>query len=622
MAKKNVLTHAKKLKAQEHLNENRLEAARDLLLQICQLDPRDAEAWSYLALSQRRLGQLADAEAAARRAIQIQPKYARARQMLGTVLQCAGEIAGAIESYHEALQLEPHDAETHYLLGNALKDRGSTAEAIVHYEKAIALRPDFLAALSNAGAALTATGRPAEALGYLERARVLSPNAPQVLCNIATILELDGQFDAAREKLWHALQFAPDFIDALAAIASLDEKAGRLEEAKQWVAKGLALAPENHSFIMTAAKLARGEQRFEEAIALLEKLRSSELGTASVGDIYINLGKLYDRVGNAARAYECFCEGNRLLAETLQTNGFDRLKYMRRIDRVRTYLTDELKCAQTYPNAGPDRTPVFLLGFPRSGTTLLDQILDSHPQLQTLSEKPTMHALTEAFQEMADGNPGALAALTEGEICHLRKVYFDAVRQQIKLQQNTILVDKMPLSTVWAHLIWRIFPDAKFILAIRHPCDVCLSCFMQNFAINEAMVTFNTMEDTVALYARVMSMWQDYVSALPLNYHRVRYEDLVANFENEARALLEFLGVEWHERVKNFNEHAKNRAINTPSYHQVTQPIYQHARFRWTRYAAQLAPVMGTLAPFIEYFGYDRMAGSAFNPATSADTEK
>jgi Sulfotransferase family len=155
-------------------------------------------------------------------------------------------------------------------------------------------------------------------------------------------------------------------------------------------------------------------------------------------------------------------------------------------------------------------------------------------------------------------------------------------------------------------LIWRVFPDAKFILAVRHPCDVCLSCFMQNFALNQAMATFYSLESTAALYAKVMGLWQQYVQKLPIRYHRIRYEDLVSNFEHETRRLLDFLEVGWDDAVLQHTEHARKRGtISTPSYHQVTQPIYQHAKYRWKRYAKQLESVMETLQPYIEYFGYE-----------------
>ena len=155
----------------------------------------------------------------------------------------------------------------------------------------------------------------------------------------------------------------------------------------------------------------------------------------------------------------------------------------------------------------------------------------------------------------------------------------------------------MPLNTVEVPLIWRLFPNAKCILAIRHPCDATFSCFMQNFVINNAMSTFFTLEKTAAAYAGVMSLWQEYIAVLPVDYHRIRYEDLVADQDGESRRLLDFLGLEWDEKVMHHDEHARTRHISTPSYHQVTQPIYKHAKYRWKRYEQYLKPVLPVLHP-------------------------
>jgi hypothetical protein len=213
--------------------------------------------------------------------------------------------------------------------------------------------------------------------------------------------------------------------------------------------------------------------------------------------------------------------------------------------------------------------------------------------------------MVRAFEDMAQGRENALAELSEAQIAQLRKTYFDEVAHHIELRPGNLLVDKMPLNTVNVHLIWRVFPQAKFILAIRHPCDVCFSCFMQNFRINEAMASFFSLDSAARTYDAVMRTWLEAAARLPLDFHRIRYEDLVADFEGETRALLTFLGVGWDDQVLGHTEHAIRRGtINTPSYHQVTQPIYAHAKFRWKRYASQFAPVMPTLKPYIEYFGY------------------
>jgi tetratricopeptide (TPR) repeat protein len=607
MAQKNILVRSKQTKAEALFRDNRLPEAKQLYASLAQTNRTDPSVWLMLGIINRKLGLFAESEECCRRAVTLQPGLAAAQQALGAALQCRGRMEEALAAYRTAIRLDPALAEAHYLLGNALKDLGLIKEAIEHYRKAIAVRPNFLEALSNLGLVLMTQGQTEETVDCLNRALQLKPASPQVLCNLAAVLEREGRFDEARQRLERALHHAPDFVDAIAKLAELDEKTIRLEQAKRWLEKGLSLAPDNVSLLTTASKIARSEGRFQDAIEVLEKIRTLTQNPAAVGDVCMNLGKLYDRVGDTERAFACFVEGNRLTAQISLPADYDRQSYLRRIDHLSGFLTDGL--ADSWANAtdpAPTPAPVFLLGFPRSGTTLLDQILDSHPKLQTMEEKPTVAAMVQEFARLADGRADALAVLNIEEIGGLRKSYFDAVRQHIQLRPGNILVDKLPLNTVNTHLIWRVFPNAKFILAVRHPCDVCLSCFMQNFTLNEAMATFYSLDSTAALYAKVMGLWQQCVQKLPIKYHQIRYEDLVSNFEHETRRLLDFLEVGWDDAVLQHTEHARKRGtINTPSYHQVTQPIYQHAKYRWKRYAKQLEPVMETLRPYIEYFGYE-----------------
>ncbi len=607
MGHKNILTRSKQVKAETLFRDNRLPEAKELYTSLAQTNRTDPSVWLMLGIINRKLGLFQESEECCRRAVALKSDFATAHQALGAALQCRGRMEEALATYRTSIRLDPSSAEAHYLLANALKDQGLMSEAITRYQEAVKLKPDFLEALSNLGAALMVQGKTEETINCLNRALKLNPASPQVLCNLGAVLEREGRFDEARERLERALHYSPDFVDAISKLAELDEKTIRLNEAKRWVEKGLKLAPNNIALLMTASKIARSEGHFQDAIEMLEKVRVHAENPAVMGEVYINLGKLYDRIGDAERAFPCFVEGNRLSAQISLPKDYDNQSYARKIDHLSVFLTDRLAISwKDTTDLNQVKSPIFLIGFPRSGTTLLDQILDSHPKLQTLEEKPTVAAMREEFRRLTDDRPEALAELNMTEISLLRKSYFDSAKQFIRMQPDLTLIDKMPLNTVNAHLIWRVFPNAKFILAVRHPCDVCLSCFMQSFGINEAMASFFTLESTAALYVKVMGLWLECARKLPINYHMVRYEDLVSNFEHETRRLLDFLEVGWDDAVLQHTEHARERGkINTPSYHQVTQPIYQHAKYRWKRYARQLEPVMETLQPFIEYFGYE-----------------
>lgn len=605
MAKPNILIRSKKVKASELLNSNQLREADAIYAAICKTTPSDAESWVLRALIHRKLGLFGEAEAYCRRALQLNPAYAWGQHVLGSVLQCQGRMNEALACYRKAISLDADYPETHYFLANALREMGMVHEAAASYRRAIQLHPNYLEALSNLGALLTSLDDIQEALRLLNKALALSPGAPQIHRNLGQILEREGRFVEALEKYRCATELAPDALDARISLASLLEKTNKLEEAAELVNGMLPHAPDDPSLLLVAAKLARRANNVDDAIAMLEKALGKQPGLSLAGDIHFWLGQMYDKKNDIERAYAHFKVGNQLISQATGTSG-DQDTFLERVKRLHGYLSPKLGTLQSsHPLSAEEANPVFLMGFQRSGTTLLEQILDSHPALQAIEEKPTVSTMVSAFEDMARGREDALATLTDAQVSTLRGVYFKEVARHIKLQPGGILVDKMPLNTINVHLIWRVFPQAKFIFVARHPCDVCLSCFMQNFVMNEANAGFISLESAAKVYAEVMQTWLEVVAKLPLDYHRIRYEDLVANFEGETRALLEFLGVGWDDRVLGHTEHAiKRGTIKTPSYHQVTQPIYQHAKYRWKRYARQLEPVLPMLQPLIDYFGY------------------
>ncbi|HEV2867529.1 MAG TPA: sulfotransferase, partial [Allosphingosinicella sp.] len=243
---------------------------------------------------------------------------------------------------------------------------------------------------------------------------------------------------------------------------------------------------------------------------------------------------------------------------------------------------------------------VFLVGFPRSGTTLLDTILMGHGQTHVLEEIPLLERVMAQV-----GGMERLADLDAAEIGRLREVYFASLDETAPPPLGATVIDKLPLNILGAPLIHRLFPDARFIFALRHPCDVALSCFTQGFELNDAMANFLEIEATAELYDKVMTFWQRCRDTLPLRVFELRYENLVADAEGAVRPLLEFLGLEWDPAVLDHHRTAAARGvISTPSYNQVTQRLYRHASGRWSAYREQLAPALPLLLPWARRFGY------------------
>ena len=595
----------KKSRADELAKASRLEEAKRIYLAVCQSNRHDVEAWVKLGTINRRLGLYPEAERCCRHGVSLAPALGLTHYALGAALQCQGKLQEAISCQRKALELMPRFADAHYLLGNALHESGELAAAADCYRQAVQIQPCCFEALSDLGAVLVTTGNRAEAILVLQQALGIRPDSIVVRRNLANALHLQGQTDEALDIVMQMLSDNPDSAAAIAGAAIFMERLGRISDAAELVRSGLAVSPLDPELQLVAARLARREGRYQEVAEVLESIRNQHMSKETEGEVLIMLGQAYDQLGSSAEVFPLLVEGNRLVARTVASIEPGRVRYLQRIYLISSYATPLLASGSGELPAPEIQPPAFLIGFPRSGTTLLDQILDSHPLLQTMEEKGAVSQMLNSFLSMGNESENALAELRQADIQLLREVYFTEVNRHLQLLPGTTLIDKLPLNTIALPLIWKVFPSAKIIMAVRHPCDVCLSCFMQNFAVNEAMANFLTLHDTVQLYAKVMGAWQKYSQLLPFDYKIVRYEDLLSDMQTESSALLDFLGVGWHEALRGHVDHATTRqSINTPSYHQVAQPIYQHAKYRWKRYSEEFEPHMEVLQPFIEYFGY------------------
>ena len=250
--------------------------------------------------------------------------------------------------------------------------------------------------------------------------------------------------------------------------------------------------------------------------------------------------------------------------------------------------------------------PIFLIGFPRSGTTLLDTILRSHPMIEVMEEKSIVAKLISSLSKLPKGGLEGLKNMQNYQIEKLRNDYFTSRESIVQNKNNSKLyIDKLPLNIIHVGEIVRIFPDSKFILSLRHPCDCVLSCFMQDFNLNHAMANFLNLDDAAYLYDSVMNLWIQYISIFPINYHEVKYENLVENFKVTVKSVLNFLGLPWDDSMMNYIITAKSRErIHTPSYNQVTKSLYTHAKGRWKHYKKQTLNIYPILESWIKKFDY------------------
>jgi hypothetical protein len=249
------------------------------------------------------------------------------------------------------------------------------------------------------------------------------------------------------------------------------------------------------------------------------------------------------------------------------------------------------------------RTHVFLVGFPRSGTTLLEQVLAGHPDVTAMEERTCLMDSAHAFFG-SDAGLDRLAGLPDEALAPWRDCYWKRVAEAGVAPSKPIFLDKMPLNAVFLPLIAKLFPGAKILFALRDPRDVVLSCFRRRFAMNAGMYEFTGLETTAAYYGAVMGLMDIYREKLALDLLEARHESLVADFEGEVRRICDFLGVEFREEMAGFARRAQAQNIDTPSSAQVARGLSAQGLAQWRRYTLQLEPVLAWLAPFVTRFGY------------------
>ena len=446
------------------------------------------------------------------------------------------------------------------------------------------------------------------AIQNLRRAIELKPDVPETHYFLGNTLLQKGDAQEALQYLERAIELRPDYLEAHSKLCEGLERGNQIDEMEQALARARDRCPAAHpALVLREAELLKRKGDFETARASLEASAWQAADEDTRETAAYLLCDLCDRLGASNEAFRYADEANRITRSTIAAQRVDPNAYFQLIETLAQAFADlDPSDWQAVTSDDGRSDPVFIVGFPRSGTTLLDTILQSHSSIQVLEEVPTVHRLESEYLQIAGSYGDAIAGLDESQVGTLRHAYFEELDEHIpRDRQAPVIIDKLPLNMVQAGLIQRVFPGARFLFAERHPCDAVLSCYMRNFSINEAMINFTELASAARLYDRVMSLWSLYREKLPMAVHTVRYESLISAFETTVAECLSFLGLEWEEGMRDFVGTAETRGrINTPSYNQVTQDLYAEASGRWERYQANLEPVLPELLPWVERLGY------------------
>lgn len=594
------------------------QAAAELVGRALKVKPRHAPAQRDLGKILYAAGQMQPAAEALEKAVQLAPRDAEALSLLGACRTALGEGEAGERACRKALKLAPERADVLLQLANAQAWQQKFDDAIAGYRKLLKRQPDNAQARHNLARcyynqamAQVGTGELEPAGESLRLALEIDANFADAWSNLGSLLNQLGRPEQAEDACRRALELNPQDPDARANLALILEHGSRLEEALAEAEAGLDQVPEHPWLRLAAAKAERRLGR-AEAAARFSGVAAPEDGPLPLRlDWHFEQGRLFDRQNQPDEAMAAYHAGNRLSQQLAETRFAAPGARPRGITRRRMAALAERitpgRVADWTPVSAPSAadSPVFLVGFPRSGTTLLHHVLESHPRLRVAEEVEALLSAEAALAGDYEAWLDRLEGLDEAGAAAARQAYLETLTAGLPDKPGARTVDKLPLNILRLAEIHRLYPNAKIILALRHPCDVCLSAYMQNFDLNDAMAHFTDLEETGRFYAETMTLYRQVREALPLDVHALRYEDLVADFDGTVGRLLDFLELDWDDRVRDFAETARKRQrIDTPSYSQVTEGLYDRARYRWERYRNHLDPVIEQVRPFLADFGY------------------
>ena len=635
---------------------NNLASAIDVVRHAIAADGSVALYHCNLCEMYRLVGQRDAAFEAGRRALTIDPNLPQALNNVGIIHYERDEFDDAAAHYRRAIALAPAYVEAYSNLGNALRAQKKYDEALTAYRQALQLRPGYVDALNNMGTALRDMGRRDEAEATYRQALALKPDSSGVLNNLALVHKEREQFADASALLTRSLLVDPSNVKTLTYLALIRLEQKQIADADIAAARALTLAPEDADALNAMGLVRFEQQNTDEALVYFRRAiaRKPDLGDAhnNIGNIlkengqlvaareayqraielepretayYVNfadstkfkegdahlaamedqarnaesltpigrsrlkfaMAKAYDDLGRYEEAFASMREGNALKRERI---AYDETRTLESFDRIRSTFDRKLLAKAGGFNSS---LPVFVVGMPRSGTTLIEQILASHPAVHGAGELADFNWLVDQLPGTG-GNvfryPEDAIALSADQLAALGKAYVE--RQRQRAPSAARVTDKMPANFLFLGLIHLALPEARIVHVLRDPRDTCLSCYSKLFTAEQNFsYELGELGRYYRKYTELMAHWRDVLPNGTLL--EIRYEDVVADLETSARRIVDFCGLEWHPNCVAFHE--AKRPVRTASASQVRRPIYRTSEGRWRSYERYLEPLFAAL---------------------------
>ena len=549
---------------------------------------------------------LAAAEMPCLAALELEPTHPGALRILFRIRREGGPPSAAEALLRRLVTLDPNDFWSVNALTLLLLDRGCLEDAEQQARNAVRIAPENPQAHNLLGMVLTEAHRPQLGEHHYRRALVLSgARDPVLLANLAWSLKGQGKMAEARALYEESAAMAPGIPQTLLGWARLEEADRQLDAASRVLDRAEALFPGDPRFLVPRAVVLGRQRHYAAAVAALDRAagHAEDLGPNEL----LEKGALLDRMGRCGEAFAAFEAGKRKARECSgQEYRADDAQLL--AGRLKGFFTAGRLGILPRAGVAAGPQPVFILGFPRSGTTLVEQSLSAHPRISAGDELTLVSDIAARLPRMFDsplGYPEALAELWMADhlegLDDLRDLYLQGVRRLGVVQPGAAwFTDKMPLNETHMGLIALMFPAAPLVHVLRHPLDVVLSVFSNN--LTHGFFCAYALESTARHYVLTMDLVDHYRREMALRYLPVRYEDVVADHEGSLRRILAFIGEPFDGRCLRFDEN--RRYARTASYAQVAEPLYERSRYRYRHYLPQLQPVLPILEPVIKRLGY------------------
>lgn len=561
----------------------RFAAAAEAFGRLAQQQPGEPVHWMNLATAERAAGQLDAAAQHYERAASLGGWTADLLYNTALLELQRGRFLAARERLAQAMRLPPIDAEVACCYAQLLMQSGEPAALRAALQGWQQWQGWTIERLADFGMLLLTVGEQAAALGIIEQLRRAPANPPAVEMSLITMLERTNQLAEATDRLAR--------LEQRGVLAPSPDQPPELR--LRWL--GLR------------AQIASRNEQYKPAIALYREMLAQDLDAAARQEVLFPLAKALDADGQYEAAFEAATQ-----AHASQMAGFDltapgrpgEVSEVLDITAASCRAADVARWHEPEPPALAD-SPVFIVAFPRSGTTLLEQVLDAHPGLQTMDEQRFLLDAQQALQAQGLDYPGGLGEATPAQLQAARQVYWEQVATKVRLQPGQRLLDKNPLNMLRLPVIHRLWPHAPVLLAVRHPFDVITSNYFQHFRAPDYARLCRDLPSLADGYARIFDHWYQQAELLHPQVLEVFYEAFVSDLEGHARRIAAFCGLPWHAAMLEPARHALAKGyIATPSYHQVVQPISRRAVDRWRRYETRMLPLRGRVAHLLARWGY------------------